>query len=638
MFVFGLIIIALGAAIYSNTYQVPFIFDDVNVLEDNVDRQTLNRSWRDWFGTRTIPMYSFNLNYYWHKTESAGYHVVNTIIHLTNAIVVSLLVLLLTRRVYGKGHRTLTLGKWQLPIPALLAGLAGLLFVAHPIQTQAVTYTVQRLASMATFFYLLALLTYVLYRTSSSRLMAISWATVSVAAAILAMHSKEISITLPVTIVMVEFVFFAESWRALLRRIPRLLPWLVTLIIIPLYMMGWGQFLNGEWGADDIGSAVALNTLVGATIESHAIDFSRGEYLLTQFTVVRKYLRMLIWPINQNLDHDIKIQSTVLSGSVLWSLAIEGGLVVLAWWLYRKKFRLAPLGIIFFFLALLPESSVFPITDVMFEHRVYLPFFGFTLVVVELWNWLLQRIMGAAGTKQQVMIAILSLVTIGWIVALGVITYNRNKIWQSQLSIWGDAATKSPNKSRPHNNLGLYNFGGGNYDEAVREFTRALEIDAEYPEARNNLGMIYISQGKLDAAEIEINEALRLKPSYAHAKNNLGAIYMGRDNLEEALKAFTEAIEIDDRYAGARDNLGMTLVRLDRLDEATRHFEINIGHFPKFVSSYNNLGVVYYRQERLREARQKFEEALKLQPGHPNATANLQLFTGTGVSGIQILK
>jgi len=532
--------------------------------------------------------------------------------------------------------RYFRLWDFEVPLQVLVAMFGGLLFAVHPLQTQAVTYTVQRIAAMVALFYILSLLGYVRFRRASWAWSRIGWAVFSVLAGLLAVHSKENAITLPLAILVLEAVFFTGGIKSFVSRIPKLIPWLLLGLVIPAYMLGVSQFINGGWGAEEIPLLVAPSTWQAATQESSNLEFSRSTYLLTQFNVVRTYMRLLVLPINQALDYDYVIEDSLFDISTVSSLGLEIALLALAVWFLIKRYKLAAFGIFFFFIALLPESSLVPIADVIFEHRVYLPFLGFSLLLSDGLFWVLKRYGSRDVFEIKVVWFILALLLL-YLVLLGVATYERNKVWQGQVAFWEDAAEKSPDKARPHNNLGLYYYGSGDDGRAEKEFLRALELDTEYPEAFNNLGMINIRKGDTDKAEGYLNRALELKPRYSHAFNNLGAIYVDRGDLEKAEKAFRDALDIDARYSGARDNLGMVLIRQGRFDEAERELLLNLEHFPDFAGSYVNLGVVYFNTGYVNKAREQFKKALEINPGQPNARENLRIIDGSRSPNLNFL-
>jgi hypothetical protein len=423
------------------------VFDDIGAIVNDPGQHIIKWTRGYMLRTRVLPYLTFDLNYRFGRLNTVGYHIVNIIIHLTNAIVVFFLGYYLSRKALKttvfKVCNYFVTNHW------LMGLLMGLLFAVHPIQTQGVTYVVQRLASMTTLFYLLALLGYVKYRLSVSK-WGVIWALLSILTAVMAMHSKEIAVTIPAAIVMIEIFFFKFT----LRRIPKLLPWLLLVFIIPSYLSPYSELrLIMPWLGE--GDSNLVNSAVGFWDSSTETDtISRSDYFFTQLNVVRTYTRLLWLPIGQNLDYDYPLSNSLFELKTVLSLLEHLFFIGLAVWLFVKKRKFISFGILFFYLALSVESSFFPIKDIIFEHRLYLPMFGFVMIVGGLMQWLLEvfkdkRVGQVKGTD--IVLSVLALL----LVVLAVSTYLRNSVWETETTLWTDIVTKSPDKPRPHNNLGV---------------------------------------------------------------------------------------------------------------------------------------------------------------------------------------
>jgi hypothetical protein len=382
-------IIIVGTLTYSNTFDASWHFDDHTAIVENYSIRNLKATVLGAGlvgGSRWIGFVTFALNYHFGKLNVFGYHLVNICIHLISAMLVYLLVLLT--------FRTPSLKEQPLSRHAAFLSLAaGLIFVAHPIQTQAVTYIVQRFTSLATLFYLLSLVLFIKARLlnhegkpffSPSHL---SCYLSSLLAAFLAMKTKEITITLPAIILLCELCFFSPSVKALTKKFLYLLPLLLTFFIIPLSRYGIGLF--GISGGTFMGIAEVGDVIGDATQETAAI--SRNDYLLTQFNVIVTYIRLLFLPINQNLDYDYPLAHSLFAFPTFLSFLFLVMLVIVGVWIFRKS-RLISFGIFWFFITLSVESSIIPIRDVIFEHRVYLPSVGFVICLTVALYQMLEQI------------------------------------------------------------------------------------------------------------------------------------------------------------------------------------------------------------------------------------------------------
>ncbi|PIP16495.1 MAG: hypothetical protein COX46_01880, partial [bacterium (Candidatus Ratteibacteria) CG23_combo_of_CG06-09_8_20_14_all_48_7] len=355
------LICLLGIIVYSNTFHVPFVFDDTrNIVENPAIRNLWNihAIW-NFLATRFVTYFSLALNYHFHKLSLPGYHIFNLAVHLGNAILVYWFILLTFSTPYfnhpysvipaclrqesgfpltARGNDMVGLTEY---LRNLLALFGALLFVCHPVQTQAVTYIIQRAASFATCWYLLTLCLYAKARLpSASR----PYYAGSIISAVLALFTKETAITLPFMLLLWELCFFEKLTKTSIKRTaPFFTLLLVTLMTIRI---------TGSINFENL-RKIDPGFYATATISSK-------NYLLTQFRVIVTYIRLLLVPINQNLDYDYPIARNLFSPPVLGSLVLLLVLLAFGVWFYRKN-RLISFSIFWFFLVLVPESSFIPI-------------------------------------------------------------------------------------------------------------------------------------------------------------------------------------------------------------------------------------------------------------------------------------
>ena len=557
---------------------------------------------------------TFALNYKMHGLDVAGYHIFNLVIHLLNALLVYWLIILTFRTPYASAYLQKDVLKTSDPyrwIPLFTA----LLFVSHPVQTQAVTYIVQRFASLSTLFYLVSLVMYIKARGSdSSKKARYAFYAASIISAVLAMRTKEIAFTLPVMVVLYEFMFFRGDIK---KRMLYLLPLLLTMFIIPLSMMLAQGGSTGASGIDE------LTKIAGSA------DVSRWDYLNTQFRVIVTYIRLLFFPINQNLDYDYPIYRTFFTPPVFLSFLFLLG--VFCWGIYllyrsyksdqanRCWYRLIAFGIFWFFVTLSVESSIIPIVDVIFEHRLYLPSVGFFMAIMSGIVFIYVKLANRTKVVAKVFIPVMILV----VISLSLTAYARNMIWSDEVTLWEDVVKKSPYKARPHYNLGGAYEEQGRLDDAVREYQTAINLKPDYALAHYNLGVVYQKQGRLDDAVREYQTAIKLKPDYAEAHNNLGVAYQKQGRLDDAIKEYQTAIKLKPDYADAHNNLGVAYQKQGRLDDAVKEYQTAIKLKPDYADAHNNLGVAYQKQGRLDDAIKEYQTAIKLKPDYAEAHNNL---------------
>ena len=629
-----LLIVGGILAIYSNTWRSPFVLDDVHLIVEDEARRTLYFTVERLFGSRSLPVLSFDLNYYFNGLSVGGYHVVNILIHIVTSIGVFGLGYLLSVR--SNQTRIITLGPLRISNHLILGELAALFFALHPIQTQAVTYIVQRLASMTAMFYVLSLWTYLKFRLAQDQRGKKVWAGLSLAAAIAAMHCKETAITLPIIILLIELIFFLPKrqgkaragidWRKMRRNLFVILPWVLTIFIIPAYMLEVRDLIwqtEGEpssLSGDTFFDKVNVERVAAASVETTKI--SRTTYLLTQINVVRTYLRLVAWPTGQNIDHDYPLTLTLNDRATVWSLILHGMLIGVAILLLSKGRKIPALGIIFFYIALLPESSFFPIIDVIFEHRLYLPMIGAALLVGDVGQMVLVVVNKKVKRSRITETWLVCLCLVG-VVGLAVASYERNKVWKDEVTLWTDAKEKAPNKARPHNNLGKAFLDRRMFGEAEALYKRELEIDPKSVSAHNNLGSIYGVQGRYEEAIGEVQEALAISPNHDAAYNNLGNVLMMQGKLAAAEEAYRTSISLNTKDAGVWRNLGDVLVKQEKYEEAIEAYRQAINMVPGEALWHSKLGAALGAVNRMTEARTELEKALQLNPRLAPAYGNL---------------
>ena len=586
---FSVIIIScLGIILYSNTFFASFQFDDRHFIIENFsirNIQNLQNIW-NFCPCRFITYITFAFNYHFHQLNVLGYHIFNLVIHLGSAILVWWLTLL-TLSTPAMKNKEIT------QHASIISLFTGLVFVAHPIQTQGVTYIVQRTASMATFFYLASLSFYVKSRLTqekdpasrSSRFYYIS----SLVIAIIAMFTKEMTITLPLMICFCEFSFLKTErvfhWK-------HLVPFLFTLFIIPLTLL--------------LTKSADLQEM-----QRMLPDISPARYLFTQFRVMVTYIRLVFLPLNQNLDYDYHISKSIFELPTLISLLF---LIIIIFSAKRifSKYKLVSFGIFWFFLTLLPESSPVPIKDVIFEHRLYLPLVGYSIFLVTSMYY----IFGKKSFK--VMVVALSII----VTCYSVLTYQRNKVWKDEFVLWDDTVGKSPHKARPYSSRGVAYYYKGNFAQAISDLTKSIKINPNYAEAYNNRAGIYAGQGQFAQAISDCARAIKISPNYAETYNNRAGIYNGQGNFAQAISDCTKAIEINPNYAEAYNNRGSVYYRQGNFAQAISDYTKVIEMDTNNAEAYNTRGTVYYKQGNFAQAISDFSRAVEINTSYVEAYNN----------------
>lgn len=597
--------VAVCLLAYSNTLHVPFHLDDApNILEKFYVRDLRSFFFPSGgrpfvpdsaFSLRKIGYFTFALNYWLDGDRVSGYHAVNILIHCINALLVYWLVAL--------SFRTPVVGNTALrKSSGMIALFSALLFASHPVQTQAVTYVVQRFASLATLFYLLSLATYIksrlVYTSSASWRRALPWYSCSFLSAILAMYTKEIAFTLPLAVVLYEFLFFKGGAK---KRFLIVVPYLLTMGIIPLELLGAPRGIGELLGDVKV-------------VTRAASPLSRMEYLATELRVIVTYTRLLLFPIHQNLDYDYPVFRSFIDGEILLSFTFLAVLAGLGVYLAHRDRRLSSgttmisFGIFLFFVALSVESSIIPITEVINEHRLYLASGGAFIALSSSFFLIAQKTRNDFAVRACVLILAVA------VLFLSGLTYERNKVWQSGVTLWGDVVQKSPGKARGHLNLGVELRAIGKVREAIEQYKLAIRLKPDYAEAYNNLGVAYKELGRMDEAMEQYKSAIRLQPEFAEAYNNLGIVYWETGSAEDAIQQYRKAISLDGGLANAHTNLGVVYWKLGWIHQAIEQYQIAIEVRPDLADAFNNLGVIYASLGWLDKAIENFDLAVKKNP------------------------
>ncbi len=586
----ALVYVLLTFLTYSNTFQSSFHLDDRPsiVYNFNIRNITNLRQIWDFWPTRFVTYLSFALNYLFGQLNPFGYHLVNLIVHLTCGFLVWWLVLLVFSAPILKEER------FTKPAP-IIAFFTGLIFLIHPVQTQAVTYIVQRATSLAGMFCLASLCLYLRWRLSPPGRTTKICYTASLVTGLLAIFSKESAIILPFLLLFSETFLFPSERKSAKKS---LAPFLVLVLVIPFTMAVTGSVSFKEMRRSCEGPVGILPF----------------HYLLTQFRVVVTYLRLLFLPINQNLDYDYPVFRTLWTPPVLLSLALLMALLTTGFKL-RKNHPLFSFAIFFFFLSLLPESSFIPIRDVIFEHRLYLPLFGYALFLVGLLSYLLRR------KSSLTLLVILSLLTTGYAGA----TYQRNKVWRNEITLWEDAVKKSPFKPRAHTNLGLAYDAAGEFDRALAEYSRALQINPEYAEAYCSRANTYYYLGEYQKAINDYNRAIALKPYRADFYFSRGFARGKTGDLKGAISDWTETLRLDRYCAEAYYNRGFAYYLMADLTQAIADYTSALTIYPKYRDAYYNRGVAYAKKGEVGKAIEDFNRTIALSPQYAEAYYNRSL-------------
>lgn len=551
---------------YSDTFHYPFHFDDRFAIEENPsirDVTDLEEIWKR-NPARFLTFFSLAVNYHIGGLDVFGYHVFNFLTHFIAAA----LVFWTTRLLLGARHGSESIRFFKsrdTVFPLFMA----LVFAAHPLQTEAVTYIWQRNTSLAALFYLLSMALYLKSAACGDTRDSNLFLAGSLAAGVAAMFTKQNSVTLPVAIVLMDYFFISGSLRRLREKAGRLAAFIPVLLIVPVL------------------TALGMNeevTHIGARFENMISPY---EYLLTQFNVIVKvYLKLLVYPVGQILDYDFPPARSFAdsAGSFAFLILIAAS----AAWLYNRN-RLASFGIFFFFLTLSVESSFFPLEDLVFEHRMYLPLYGAFLALGSIIFNATPSLLSVARARGA-MIAFMVVTT----AVLTVMTRERNKVWASHETLWLDVVKKNPTDSRGYNNLGMVYLGEGRLDDAEKWFKKALDVKPDSNFASYNLGVIHQRRGDQPGALGFFKRAEEINPAAPAVHYALGNLYLKQEDYVRAANQYRVALKLENyKNIQGLEALGTALFKMGLLDQAVTAYKRILKLEPRHETALNNLAVLY---------------------------------------------
>ena len=274
------------------------------------------------------------------------------------------------------------------------------------------------------------------------------------------------------------------------------------------------------------------------------------------------------------------------------------------------------------------ESSIIPIRDVIFEHRVYLPSVGaivaFGTAVFRVFHRATEQQSNRAVVKGKTAVLLHYCSAALIVIALSVATYQRNTIWKDEVSLWEDVVRKSPNKARGYDNLAASYIKADRNQEAIEYLIKALSIDPLYPEAYNDLGQVFINLRDYSRSIEFLRRAIELKPDFVSAYNNLGIAYAKLGNREKAIEAFKTALDINPLYLFAIINLGNEYMLTGYYHKATYLYTKALEMDPTNPQIYYNLGLLHEKLGKYKEAIEFYSQALKIKPDYFEARKNLE--------------
>lgn len=549
-----LIFLVLGFSIYANSFRNQFFWDD----DDNIVKNIYIKSWRflpKYFTENLIAgaglhsnywrpflLLSFSLDYKIYKLNPFGYHLTNTLLHIFNAFLIYYLLFLIFKR-------------------KDISFLTALIFLLHPLQTEAVTYVSGRADPLSIFFLLIAFIFY----TFSKEKRGLKFLILTALFFIFALLTKESVIFFPILILVYEILThenlknIKEVKNILIKTSPLFFISFVY-FLLRLTILNFGQTLN-LYGEENI-----------FTQNIHFRIFTFLKILLIYFS-------LYFAPLHLHMERTTEILTTFFHPAVLFSLFILVIIIFISIYFLKQNNKIFAFGFSLFFISIFPFSNILvPISGLLYEHWLYFPLVGISLVLSYIFCFLFFDFLpklkfGKFFRKSG--LTILGLL----LIFLSIRTIIRNFDWKDPITFYNQTL-KYSETARVHNNLAMAYSDKKDYQKAIFHYKRAIEISDIYPQTHNNLGNVYKEIGEIKKAIEEFEKAIEMDKYFFVAYNNLAKLYFDQGNFDEAINTYQRYLDL----------------------------------LPQSVIALYNQAIVYYAKKDFDSAISNLEKILKIQP------------------------
>jgi tetratricopeptide (TPR) repeat protein len=501
-----------------------------------------------------LTLLSYALEFHFFKLNPLAYHVTNLILHLMNALLVFLMILML------KGG-------------ILTSLVVSLLFGIHPLHVESVIWISQRKDVLYTFFFLGSLVAYLHY----SKTKTVKAYLLSFLLFVLSLLSKSMAVSLPVIMVLCDFLLQQKFDRKCLIE---KMPFFITAFIFGM---------------------IALSALGLSQPDDPKPPFSLINTMLVMSEALVFYVSKLILPANLSSFYPY------IKGEAPWAsvslLIILGFLMVGVFFIITGKYRKIIFGLLFFLTVLLP---ILPLR-VVADRYTYVSSIGVFFLFGEGFSWLFSRIQRDSRWIRTLPVVAL----IGVLGIFSFLTWERGQVWKESVTLWDDVLKKYPHSPKAYLNRGQGYSDRGEYDKALSDYTKAIEINPRYVEAYYNRANVHGKREEFNQALSDYTKAIEINPKYAEAYYNRGNVYMKREEFDQAISDYTKAIEINPQYVEAYMNRGTVYLFKEEHERSLSDLKKAIEIYPRYAAAYLNLAMAYEKIGRPWEAIQAYKGFIK---------------------------
>lgn len=597
------IIIIWCTIIYFNSLDGEFVFDDESVVQNNLSIRELNNIPKFFTGEegfhkvigryyRPVVSTSYAIDYWLWGLKPAGFKITNLIIHLINCLLLYFLLLNMFKEFNKK---------------KFIAFLATMIFTAHTIHTEAVTWISGRTDSLVTIWFFSSLICYIKFTEDNRKTNLV----LSLIFYFIGLITKEMIITLPLIIFLYDAVFKKRDKTFLKSK----------LIVYILFVAVTLFFLLIRY-------IVFLNVA-----ERERYLYFYGMDGITVFATMLKtipvYIKLIFLPINLLYHYNgvLPDAKNLVEPAVIVSMLIIISFIIVAIVSF-KKHSVVTFCILFFFISLLPVMNIVPTMNLMAERFLYLPSFCLSVIIMYL------LLMNYDKKYYKALVIII----ISVILIFSYLTYKRNFDWKNNNTLYSTA--EGIDGTVLLVNSGNIYANKQNFDEAAKRYLRALEIRDNNVLAHHNLGLIYLIRNQLDSAEYRFKKGISIDSLAPDGYFQLGNLYASQGKLVEAIEMFEKLQKIIPDYMGSKEiledlksgkeistetikGLNQNIERLDK--EAYEHFqkgeyEESVKKLKKLIEinpsgkigSYCNIGLNYFAMKKFDLSIENYKLALEI--------------------------
>jgi len=570
------LIIIAGFFVYVNSLSGEFLLDDRYLVTDNTYvknpvfvKNIFTQNIGEGAGIesnsyRPLQMLTYMADYRVWGLNPRGYHITNIVFHILAALCLYWFVTILFEN-------------------RLISLITSLLFVIHPIHTEAVSYISGRADPMSLLFMLLSFIFYIKSLGKNNPIIYL----LMLSSYALALLSRESALILPVLLLLYHYAFKRKIEAAKLLSISG---------IAAIYL-------------------ILRFNIIEAPLPHSASAIPAFQRIPGFFVAVTNYARLLILPFGLHMEYGDWLFN-IMDPRAIAGIAIMAALLIAAFKSRKKgtgyffendkagKSSLSPFfALMWFIITLLPQSNIYPVKAYMAEHWLYVPSIGFFLILAYLLNSLYENIRLRTFAVS---------ITLCLALFYSVLTVRQNNYWREPITFYERTLKYAPDSARAHNDFGIAHESMGNEEEAIAAFNKAIETDPNYANAYNNIGVIHMDAGRTDDAARFFKKSIELDPGFFSAYSNLGIIQNTMGNYDEAIAAFKKALEINPNFANAHNNLGVVYGNLGRTKEAIPFFKKALEINPQDGPAHSNLAAAYYYEKEYGLAVRHSEIAIEL--------------------------